>query len=383
MRRAVASAMLFFLVANAGAAAAADISVSAPAIQARIVDAVDHERKAYGAGGIVPGVLVGVWDGENHSFIRGFGTSDLQTGRPFSPDDHVRIGSITKTFVVSVLLQLVDEGKLSLDDPLSKFDLGVAVPNADHITLRELCQMRSGLFNVFELPQFRNYVPQNSVWEPRQLIRWAVERKPYFAPGRGYHYSNTNYFLLGLVIEAVTGQSVQQAIETRLLQPFKLDQTSYPTTMEMPSPWAHGYAVRPGGGWTDISNIVPVSVVGAAGNMISNLWDMRRWLEFYVGGKTNGPATQKSRLDCIPSGQDNMSFGLGVQCSGDWLGYTGGLPGYSTAAYRYPGSDMTVVVFALNFERNEDPTMADSILRDIAAIVTPGHVPFAAQSAGK
>jgi D-alanyl-D-alanine carboxypeptidase len=381
--RAIASVALLPLIAAAHTAHADDISVSMPAIQGKIIEAVAHERKVYGEGGTVPGVLVGVWDNQGHVFIKGFGSSDLRTGRPFGPDDYVRIGSNTKTFVISVLLQLVDEGKLSLDDPLSKFDLGVTVPNADHMTIRELCQMRSGLFEVYDVPQLKGDVPPNSEWDPRQLIRWAVEQKPYFAPGQGYHYSNTNYLLLGLVIEAVTGQSVQHEIETRLLQRFNLDHTTYPTTMNMPSPWAHGYAAKPGGGWTDVSNTIPVSLMGAAGNMISNLGDMRRWVELYVGGKTNGAATQKQRLDCIPIGQENLSFGLGIGCAAGWFGYTGGLPGYNTGAYRYPAGNMTLLVFVTDQASDPLPGVANAMVRDIAAIITPGHVPFSGKSAGQ
>lgn len=295
----------------------------------------------------------------------------------------MRIGSNTKTFVISVLLQLVDEGKLSLDDPLSKFDLGVTVPNADHITIRELCQMRSGLVEVYDVPQLKDDVSPDSEWEPRQLIRWAVAEKPYFAPGQGYHYSNTNYLLLGLVIKSVTGQSIQHEIETRLLQPFKLDHTTYPTTMAMPSPWARGYGARAGGGWTDVSNTIPVSLMGAAGNMISDLGDMRRWVELYVGGKTNGAETQKERLDCIPIGQANLSFGLGIGCAAGWFGYTGGLPGYNTGAYRYPAGNVTLVVFVTDQASDPPPGVANAIVRDIASIVTPGHVPFAGAGAGR
>lgn len=382
-RRALASATLVLTLAAVHTAQAGGISIASPAIQSQIIDAVALERQVYGAGGTVPGVLVGIWDGESHQFIKGFGTSDLQTGRPFTADDYVRIGSNTKTFVISVLLQLVDEGKLSLDDPLSKFDIGVSVPDADHITIRELCQMRSGLFEAYDAPQFKGDVPPDSEWDPRQVIRWAVAEKPYFAPGQGYHYSNTNYLLLGLVIEAVTGQSVQQEIETRLLQPFKLDHTTYPTTMAMPSPWARGYGAKPGGGWTDVSNTIPVSLMGAAGNMISDLGDMRRWVELYVGGKTNGAETQKERLDCIPIGQANLSFGLGIGCAAGWYGYTGGLPGYNTGAYRYPAGNVTLVVFVTDQASDPPPGVANAIVRDIAAIVTPGHAPFAGKGAAR
>ncbi|MEO9091426.1 MAG: serine hydrolase domain-containing protein, partial [Rhodanobacter sp.] len=123
-------------------------------MQAAIAAAVNQERTIYGGVTPVPAVLIGVWDGAGGHYIHAFGEADLATHRPLTPQDHFRIGSNTKTFVISVLLQLVDEGKLSLDDPLSKFALGVTVPNAAHITVRQLCEMRSGLFEAYDTPEF-------------------------------------------------------------------------------------------------------------------------------------------------------------------------------------------------------------------------------------
>src|SRR5215208_5739819 len=114
--------------------AATQPSAADPRVQAAIDAAVMKNRKLYGGATPVPAVLVGVWDGSGKSYVRAFGEADIATHRALTPADHFRIGSNTKTFVISVLLQLVDEGKLSLDDPLSKFALGVSVPNAEHIT---------------------------------------------------------------------------------------------------------------------------------------------------------------------------------------------------------------------------------------------------------
>ena len=102
-------------------------------------------------------VLIEVWDGAGGSYVHGFGDADLATHRAMTPADHIRIGSNTKTFVISVVLQLVDEGKLHLDDPLSRFSLGVTIPNAEHITVAELCQMRSGLFEAFRFARVQTH----------------------------------------------------------------------------------------------------------------------------------------------------------------------------------------------------------------------------------
>ncbi len=365
------------LAAPARGASAAAISAADPSVQAKIAAAVEHERHTYGGRTPVPGVLVGVWDGAGGSYVHAFGDADLATHRPLMPDDHFRIGSNTKTFVISVLLQLVDEGKLSLDDPLSRFSLGVAIPNAEHITVRELCQMRSGLFEAYDVPEIdQAKVTPDSIWDPRTLIGWAVKQKPYFTPGTAYRYSNTNYLILGLIIESVTKDTVGDQIAKRLLAPFHLTQTSYPATQAMPDPWAHGYGLDKQRGWEDVSNTIPVSLMGAAGEMISDMADSKRWVELYVGGKTSGPATQRARMDCIPTGQGNLAFGLGIGCSAGWYGYTGGLPGYNTANYTLPAAGITIVAWVTLQADDPPPGVANAIFRDIARIMSPANEPF-------
>jgi D-alanyl-D-alanine carboxypeptidase len=357
--------------------ATARVSLAAPEVRAAIAAAVQHERRLYGTDTPVPGVLVGVWDRAGGAYVHGFGYADLATRRRLRPDDAFRIGSNTKTFVVSVLLQLVDEGRLRLDDPLSRFHLGVTIPDAAHITLRELCQMRSGLFEAYDTPQIdRLRLTPTMHFDPRRLVAWAVRQKPYFPPGAGYRYSNTNYLILGLVIEAVTGRPVAAEIGERLLRPFHLTATRYPTTQALPRPRAHGYQPARLGGWQDVSDTLPVSLLGAAGGMVSDMDDMRRWLHLWLGGRTNGAASQRARLDCLPTGAGNLAFGLGVGCSAGWYGYTGVVPGYSTADYENPAAGVTVFAWVTEQADEPPPGVANAIFRAIARIVTPDHVPF-------
>ena len=361
-------------------ARAAEVSVASPSVRAAIDAVVAKERKVYGGDTPVPGVLIGVWDHAGESYVRGFGSADLATHRAMTRADHFRIGSNTKTFVISVLLQLVDEGKLGLDDPLSKFDLGVTIPNAENITVRELCEMRSGLFESYDTPEVeRMDITGETKFDSRTLIGWAMKQKPLFPPGTKYNYSNTNYLILGLIIETVTKHSVADEIRTRLLEPFHLTRTSYPATEAMPDPWAHGYSLNKQREWEDVSNTIPVSLMGSAGEMISDLDDMKRWVALYATGKTNKPATQRERLACIPTGQGNLAFGLGIGCSAGWLGYTGGLPGYNTAGYYFPASGVTIISW-VNLQADKPfPGVASAIFRDIAEIMTPGNVPFVMQ----
>jgi D-alanyl-D-alanine carboxypeptidase len=362
----------------AGGAAPKTPSVNDPAVRSAIVAAVEKDRKVYGGRTPVPGVLVGVWDASGNSYVHGFGYADVAKRRVMSRADHFRIGSNTKTFIVSTILQLVDEGKLSLNDPVSKFSLGVTIPNGKNITVREMCNMRSGLFEAYDTPQINEMnITPNMKFDPRTVIAWAVEQKPYFAPNKGYHYSNTNYLLLGLIIENVTHDSLGNEIQKRFIGPFGLKQTSYPATMAMPAPWAHGYGLDKKRNWEDVSNTVPVSMMGSAGAMISTMDDMTRWIKLYVTGKTSAPVTYRALMQCVPTGQGDLAFGLGLGCSAGWYGYTGGLPGYNTANYYFPKTGAAIVAWVDVQSNKPNPGVANAMFRDIAAIMTPNNRPFA------
>ena len=212
-------------------------------------------------------------------------------------------------------------------------------------------------------------------FDPKRLVAWAMEQKPYFPPGKGYHYCNTNYLLIGMIIENITKDSVGNQIRKRLLEPFGLTQTSYPETEAMPSPWVHGYHLDKQGNWEDISNTIPVAFMGSAGAMISDMNDIRRWIELYATGKTCGVGTYNDLINCIPF-LGNTSFGLGITCSEGWNGYTGALPGYNTADYYSPETGITILAW-INYQANEPVEgVASVMVRDIARIITPDDIPF-------
>jgi D-alanyl-D-alanine carboxypeptidase len=351
-------------------------SAASPSVQSAIVASVEKDRKMYGGREPLPAVLIGVWDGSGGSFVHAFGYADLAKKRPLTTADHFRIGSNTKTFVVSIILQLIAEKKLTLDDPISRFPVGAGIPNGENITVRELCNMRSGLFEAYNTPQFAALnmtVPKD--FDPRTLVAWAVKQTPYFPPGKGYHYSNTNYLLLGLIIEELTKDTIGEQIRKRLLEPFGLMQTTYPQTEAMPEPWARGYGLDGQRNWVDVSNTAPVAFMGSAGEMISDMADMRRWIKLYATGKTGGPPTYRPSSECRQF-LGNTAFGLGINCSAGWYGYTGALPGYNTADYYFPATDTTIVAW-ITYQAEKPPEgVASVIFRDIARIMTPANVPF-------
>jgi D-alanyl-D-alanine carboxypeptidase len=370
-------ALVVGLVGASGTGIAANNQL-APGVQRAIAAAVNKELKAYGGAQPIPGAVVSVWVPGKGEYVKGFGYSNLSPQAAMALTDHFRIGSNTKTFVATVLLQLVDEKRLTLDDTIAHFNLGLAVPNENQITLRELAEMRSGIIDVYAIPWVQK---ESTAWwarqTPRDWVTIAGKQPPLFAPGTKYNYSNTNWFLLGLIIEKITHHTIGAEIHDRLLTPTSLNQTSFPTTnWGMPVPYAHGYSLNAKKQWIDESAVLPPSVSWAAGAMISDMADMKRWVKAYVTGTTNGAATQKARLTCLPTGEGNLSFGLGIGCSAGWYGYTGGITGYNTGAYYMPATGATIIVFVNSQQEKPFPGVANAIFRDIAKIIAPNNVPF-------
>lgn len=375
-------AALLFLVFTSAAAVPAPVTEGArqvPVAQQRAIDAAARkELRAFGGRTPIPGAFIALYVPGYAPYVKSIGYANVPEKAPFKLSDKFRIGSNTKTFVVTILLQLQDEHELRVDDPISKFHIGVNVPNGNHITIRQLAEMRSGLFEAYNTPQFNalKITPQTKV-APQTLVKWATMHKPLFAPGTKWNYSNTNYIILGLIIEAVTHDTLDNELNKRLLQPMGLNDTTLPATVTMPAPYATGYGLTPNGSWADVTTEIPPALTWAAGGMVSTVPDMKRWVKSYVTGTMNSKASQRDRLNCVPTGLGKgLDFGMGIGCNNGWYGYTGGLPGYNTAAYYMPSKDITLIAF-VNAQREQPfPGVANAIVRDITRIVTPSNVYF-------
>jgi D-alanyl-D-alanine carboxypeptidase len=167
---------------------------------------------------------------------------------------HFRIGSVTKTYTSTVVLQLYDEGLINLDDPIGKYLPGL-VPQEDKITIRHLLEMRSGLgdYNNSELAKFFEANP-GRILTPEELMQFASFM--IGEPGGEFNYTNTNYILLGILIEKVTNRTFEEQVKRRILQPLGMSQTFAPTDPEIPAPYAHGYRYE-GGKLTDATFSLP------------------------------------------------------------------------------------------------------------------------------
>ncbi|AWZ04032.1 serine hydrolase domain-containing protein [Streptomyces sp. ICC4] len=322
----------------------------------------------------VPGVTVGLWAPGKGSYVKAFGVADKATGAPMKTDLHVRIGSETKTFTVTALLQLVDQGKVGLDDPIGTYIPGV--PNGDLITLRELAGMRSGLFNYSEDADFIKKLqadPEQSI-APRQLLDYSFKHPVQFAPGAEFDYSNTNLVLLGLVIEKITGRPLHEVIKQDVLEPAGLRSTVFPTSAALPEPYAHGYTDQTASGKTVDSTHWNPSWAFAAGAMISDLEDLRSWARTLATGTLLKPATQAERLKTTPMNIPGDGYGLGIFNIQGWIGHNGSIPGYEVLPVYLPEAQATMVIL-LNTDSQTDGQEPSTLFGEaVTGIVTPGHV---------
>ncbi|MGA5820685.1 serine hydrolase domain-containing protein [Kitasatospora sp. NPDC094028] len=271
------------------------------------------------------------------------GTADLATGRPARADGVFRMGSVTKTLTATVTLQLVGEGRIGLDDPIEQYLPGT-VPNGRAVTVRQLLDHTAGLHDYLDNPQVlyhdeagaRAYLATGRWVEytPQRLLDLAAAMPPYFSPGQGWHYSNTDYVVVGMLIEQVTGRSWRTEVEQRIIQPLGLRHTSLPTaSTAIPGPHAHGYLKFPEGP-ADVTRLSP-TVGDAAGAGISSTADLDRFQAALFGGRLLAPAQLAEMTATVPSPGLGGEYGLGVirytfSC-GDFWGHLGGIPGYSTA----------------------------------------------------
>ncbi len=325
----------------------------------------------------VPGAIVGVW-GPHCRYEKAFGVADKATGAPMRTDFYSRIGSETKTFTVTGVLQLVDDGAVGLDDPIATYVPGV--PEGDRITLRQLARMQSGLFNYSEDEQFQLELLSDPYrpFTPHELLGYAFAHPLDFPPGEGFHYSNTNTVLLGLVIEEVSGLPLHEFLEQRVFQPLGLEDTSFPTDNSFPEPHPQGYTQQTLDGSETVATDWNPSWGWAAGAMISTLDDLRTWARALATGTLLEPQTQAQRLETVtpPGFNPAAGYGLGIFDVAGWIGHNGSLPGYQSLTVYLPEDDLTLVVL-LNTDEpvpgsGEEPSSAFG--RAITEVISPDHV---------
>jgi D-alanyl-D-alanine carboxypeptidase len=292
--------------AAATAATVAPKRVDRGELQSRLDDVV-----AAGAVGALAEVRSerGVWRGTS-------GVAELGAARPVPVSGRFRAGSITKTFLATVVLQLVDERRLRLDDTVETWLPG-SVPDGDGITVRQLLNHTSGVYDFLRtlpFPPSPEFLDNRwRTWTADELVRRAVANPPTFPPGSDYAYSNTGYTLLSQIVERATGRSYAEEIERRIIRPLHLRDTELPGT----SPWIrgphpHGYVRIEQDGQTDLVDITLMnpSVLGAGGELISTTRDLNRFFDALLGGRLL-PAHLLEEMK-TPGIEGGKPYGLGL-----------------------------------------------------------------------
>jgi D-alanyl-D-alanine carboxypeptidase len=368
MQRSIVLVVAMSTLASGAAARAAQLPpADRQFVDATVMQAMASER--------LPGVTIKI-SGPKGSYERAYGVSDIVSRTPMSLPQHIRIASITKTFTATAILEQVQRDRLSLSDKLSRWVKGI--PNGNKITVRELLAMRSGIYDFTSDKRFTRQFEANPLmrFQPSDIIPIIRRHKPLFAPGARTQYADSNYVLLGIILEKVTCRSAESVIQHDVIDRAGLRHTSFPMIAAMPKPFAHGYYAGASGlgPLRDYTRVNP-KVAWTAGGMVSTLGDLQRWGKVLAKGTLLSRQLQAQRLQfgSIPNGTGPpVGYGLGILRFGNWVGHDGAIFGFSTETF-YERSTGAQIVAAANLSSNfSTPTL--TIFATIAKRLYPASL---------
>ncbi|MDM8362149.1 serine hydrolase domain-containing protein [Bacillus thuringiensis] len=322
-----------------------------------------------------PGILAKTSEG-GKTWSYAAGVADLSTKKPMKTDFRFRIGSVTKTFTATVVLQLAGENRLNLDDSIEKWLPGVIQGNGyddKQITIRQLLNHTSGIANYTRSKDF-NMMDTKKSYTAEGLVKMGISMPPDFAPGKSWSYSNTGYVLLGILIEKVTGNSYAEEIENRIIEPLELANTFLPGNSSVipGTKHARGYiqldrASEP----KDVTYYNP-SMGSSAGDMISTADDLNKFFSYLLGGKLLKEQQLKQMLTTVPTGVDELGdSGLGIfkmkLSNGESIwGHGGTIPGFLTFAGGTLGGKHTLAVNLNSLIADSPPPFKNILLAEFS-----------------
>jgi D-alanyl-D-alanine carboxypeptidase len=295
-----------------------------------------------------PGLAVGVVRADGSYFEGVTGLACLDPRRDVAPGDRFRVGSITKSFVAATILLLVDEGLVTLEDRIAAALPELAGLDA-RVTVRMLLNHTSGIFNISDDARNIEGDPTLPV-APAELVGFALAHSPVFEPGQGWDYSNTNYILLGMLIESVTGEPVAQVLRARLFSPLHLADTFFEGGEDLPGGLVCGHAFE-----FDTAGAMDPSWSWTAGAIVSNARDLCAWLNHLVRGDVLAPdlRAQMQARTVLPSGKV-IDYGFGIryrQRGGrEVIGHSGLTLGFEAEVFLDAGDGTCVAALANDFD---------------------------------
>lgn len=267
-------------------------------------------------------------------YERSIGYADIEQQIPNNLQTKFRIGSITKTFTAVMIHQLIETGKISYQSKLSEFFPGV--PNADDITINMLLRHKSGLFNFTSDSIYASYLDQTKSQE--EILAIISSYKPDFEPGSKSSYSNSNYVLLGYIIEKITGKSYAEQLTTFITKPLQLSNTYYGGKTDLLQNESHSYKYE--GGQYVVETATDMSIPHAAGAIVSNSRD----LNLFIEGLFRGKLVTDSSLKDMTTIEGRMGSGLFIMPFYDrsCFGHTGGIDGFRSIVSYFPNDSLAI-----------------------------------------
>ncbi|MCA0207784.1 MAG: beta-lactamase family protein [Proteobacteria bacterium] len=359
------------------------VSAAAPARaadDAAIAAAIDGAAQQAIAAGETPGLQVAVYKDGKPLLVKGYGAGSLELAMPVGNDSIFRIGSVTKQFTAAALVKLEEEGKLSLDDLLSKYYPDY--PRAGEITLKQMLHHTSGMHNYTEDESFLAQAALTK--SPDQWVAYFAKMPKVqdFEPGTDWNYSNTAYFLLGAVVEKVEGRPLAKVLEARFFEPLGLRHTALDDEREIVAGRVAGYDGEPG----KFRNAAPISMTipGGAGAMRSTAEDLARWNAALFGGKVLKPASLAAmtapgklgngrtsseaiaKKGGMPAGEYGYALFISDYEGHRKISHGGGIFGFNSSLSEFPGDRVTVAVIANSIGKDLGARMVAERIERIA-----------------
>jgi D-alanyl-D-alanine carboxypeptidase len=337
-----------------------------------IKTAVTDAMKLAGASG----AIVGVWAPWAGHYEAGLGTTTVKGKQPVTVDMAWRVGSVTKPMTCTVLLSLVQQGKVALDDPVSKYLPRMV--GIEGLQLGQLCQNTSGLgdYTAALAPQFADNPLRTYV--PLELVANGMGQPRVGAPGLQWSYSNAGYILLGMALQSATGKNWESLYRDEVFGPLGMSSSTLPSATDIPGSALHGYATSLDevtgapkcGTVLDDTRFAP-SAAWTAGGVVSTLSDLKTFAQSFATASLLDGAAQKAAWTTVPLGADVASwqrYGMGGLQLGPMRGHDGSVPGFITAMLSDPTSGLTVIVMLNN--STSSAAFAQALAMELTAVAS-------------
>jgi len=309
-----------------------------------------------------PGILANISKG-GKTWSYAAGIADVRTKKTMKADFRFRIGSVTKTFIATVLLQLSGENRLNLDDSIEKWLPGVIQGNGydgNQITIRQILNHTSGIADYMNSKDF-DIMDTKKSYTAEEFVKMGISLPPEFAPGKGWSYSNTGYVLLGILIEKVTGNSYAEEIENRIIEPLDLSNTFLPGNSSVIPGTKHARGYIQLDGASELKDVTYINPGSSDGDMISTADDLNKFFSYLLSGKLLKEQQLKEMLTTVPTDREGTGYGLGIvefklpNGVSVW-GHRGSVLGFSTFVGGTLGGKHTLAVNLNSFNfSNPDP----------------------------